>query len=89
MNYKQKIELQTHLSKILDKEFNIFSGDDLYYRQRIFKGKSIKLHKDHIPINSKVCINTQKDYEYYIGILLYLHHQLELGVDPYLSLIHI
>ena len=63
MNYKQKIELQTHLSKILDKEFNIFSGDDLYYRQRIFTGKSIKLHKDHIPINSKVCINTQKDYE--------------------------
>ena len=83
MNYKKKIELQEHLSKLLNRKIDIFSGDDRYYRERIFTQTSIKLHKDHIPINSKVCINTQKDYEYYIGILLYLHHQLELGVDPY------
>jgi len=54
-----------------------------YYKQRTFTDRSIKLHREHIPINPKVCINTQRDYEYYIGILLYLYQQLELGVDPY------
>ncbi len=28
-----------------------------YYKQRTFTDRSIKLHREHIPINPKVCIN--------------------------------
>ena len=43
---------------------------------------SIKLHRKHIPLHPKLNIRTQKDYNYYIEVLLYLHNQLILGVEP-------
>jgi len=43
---------------------------------------SIRLHKNHIPLNPKLWIKSQKDYDYYIEVLLYLHTQLSLGVKP-------
>ena len=43
---------------------------------------SIKLHRKHIPLHPKLNIKTQKDYNYYIEVLLYLHNQLILGVEP-------
>ena len=43
---------------------------------------SIKLHRKHIPLHPKLNIRTQKDYDYYIEVLLYLHNQLILGVEP-------
>jgi len=43
---------------------------------------SIKLHKKHIPLHPKLNIKTQKDYDYYMEVLLYLHNQLLLGVEP-------
>ena len=42
----------------------------------------IKLHRQHIPINSNVCIHNQVDYDYYISVLLYLHNQINLGFEP-------
>jgi hypothetical protein len=42
----------------------------------------IKLHKNHIALNPKVSINNQLDYDYNINLLLYLHNQLNLGVEP-------
>jgi len=42
----------------------------------------IKLHKNHIQLHPNLNINTQKDYDFYINTLLYLHNQIDLGFDP-------
>jgi len=54
----------------------------LYYSKRAYTDRSIKLHRKHLPLNPKLSINTQKDYEFYIETLLYLNNQLDLGVEP-------
>ena len=53
-----------------------------YYSLRTFVGREIKLHKKHIKIHPKICINTQKDYDNYMEMLLYLHKVLDKGVTP-------
>ena len=42
----------------------------LYFSMDYF---SIKLDKNHQPINPKLCINTQIDYDYYMAVLNYLY----------------
>ena len=66
MNYNQKIELQTHLSNLLDKKIDIFAEDDHYYSLRTTNDNIIKLHRNHIPLNPKVLIKTQQQYNFYI-----------------------
>ena len=82
MNYNQKIELQTHLSNLLDKKIDIFAEDDHYYSLRTTNDNIIKLHRNHIPLNPKVLIKTQQQYNFYIETLLYLLNQCDLGFDP-------
>jgi len=43
---------------------------------------SIRLHKNHMPIHPKVKIENQIDYDYHMGMLLYLEQQLNLGFNP-------
>ena len=60
-----------------------------YYSNRRYNDSKIRLHRDHSPIHPKVCINTQKDYEYYLGTFLYLREQINRGVTPkYLVTFH-
>lgn len=51
----------------------------LFYSTRCFTDLSIKLNKQHIPLHKKLCINTQRDYEYYIAMLHYLRNQVDMG----------
>jgi hypothetical protein len=61
----------------------------LYYSKRVYTDTLIKLHRNHKPIHPKVCINTQKDYEYYTAVMDYLYNQVEMGFTPkYLISLH-
>ena len=80
MNFNQIIELERELSIKLDRPINLRSLDNYYAYQRQFNDRSIKLHRDHIPINPKVCLNRQIDYDYYIEGLLYLRNLLDNNV---------
>ena len=49
----------------------------------------IKLHKNHRPINPKLCLNKQIDYNFYISLLNYLYNQIDMGFNPkYLITLH-
>ena len=82
MNYSQKLELQKHLSGVLEKDIDIFAGDEHYYYWRCVNDQSIKLHRKHIPLNGKLLIKDQQQYNFYIETLLYLMEQCDLGFDP-------
>ncbi len=79
MNYQE-------LSNLLEHNLSTSEKDKLfqhyYYSNRSYVDSSIRLHREHTAINPKVCINTQTDYEYYLGTLLYLREQLYKGVNP-------
>ena len=79
MNYEQ-------LSKSLETKLSPSEKEKLwehyYYSNRSYVDKRIRLHRDHTAINPAVCINTQKDYEYYLGTFLYLREQLKKGINP-------
>jgi len=80
MNYPYIYNSETNSSQTPShKEKNL---EYLYYSKRAYTERSIKLHRKHLPLNPKLCINTQKDYEFYIANLLYLNNQLDLGVEP-------
>jgi len=50
---------------------------------------SIKLDRNHKPINPNMRINTQLDYDFYIALLNYLYNQIDLGFKPkYLVSLH-
>ena len=82
MNYLQKLELQTHLSKLLDKDIDIFAGDEHLLYWKCVNDTSIKLHKNHIPLNEQLVIKNQQQYNFNIETLLYLRNQCDLGFDP-------
>lgn len=42
----------------------------------------IKLDRKHISIHPGARINTQKDYDFYMSVLQYLHKQLDYGFEP-------
>jgi len=46
------------------------------------KNTYIKLLRGHIPIHPKMLLKNQKDYEFYMEVLLFLNKQLLLGVEP-------
>ena len=46
------------------------------------KSNKIILHKNHIPLNSKLILNSQEEYEFHIETLLFLNKQIELGFNP-------
>ena len=46
------------------------------------KNSFIILERNHIPIHPKVLIENQDQYNKHIGILQYLHKELELGFQP-------
>lgn len=48
----------------------------------IMKSNKIRLHKQHIPLNSNLILNSQEEYDYHIETLLFLNHQIELGFNP-------
>ena len=53
MNHNQKIELQTHLSNLLDKKIDIFAEDDHYYSLRLCKNnlENRRILEDLLPRN--------------------------------------
>ena len=46
------------------------------------KNYFISLDRNHIPIHPKVLIENQDQYNKHIGVLQYLHKELELGFQP-------
>ena len=79
MNYEQLSKsLETNLSPSEKEKL----WEHYYYSNRSYVDKRIRLHRDHTAINPAVCINTQKDYEYYLGTFLYLRAQLKKGINP-------
>ena len=79
MNYQQLSSLlETNLSPSEKEKL----WEHYYYSNRSYVDKKIRLHRDHKVINPAVCINTQKDYEYYLGTFLYLREQLDKGISP-------
>ena len=46
------------------------------------KNNHIKLRRGDIPIHPSVLPKTQKDYDFYMQVLLFLNKQLLLGVEP-------
>ena len=79
MNYQQLSSLlETNLSPSEKEKL----WEHYYYSNRSYVDKRIRLHRDHTAINPAVCINTQKDYEYYLGTFLYLREQLKKGIKP-------
>ena len=44
--------------------------------------QQIRLNKDHIPLNSKLDIRTQKEYDFHIETLRYLNKQIQYGFQP-------
>ena len=46
------------------------------------KSHKINLHRNHIPLNSKLKLNTQEEYDFHIETLLFLNKQIELGFEP-------
>ena len=48
----------------------------------IMKSNKIRLHKQHIPLNSNLILNSQEKYDYHVETLLFLNHQIELGFNP-------
>lgn len=53
-----------------------------FYSKRCFTDKSIRLHRNHIPLHPSLCLNTQEDYDYNLALLHYLHKQIEYGFKP-------
>ena len=58
MNYRKIKELEKELSIKLDKPINLTNLDNYFAYQRQFNDKSIKLHRNHIPLDPKICIFT-------------------------------
>ena len=48
----------------------------------IMKSNKIRLHKQHIPLNSNLILNSQEEYDYHVETLLFLNPQIELGFNP-------
>ena len=46
------------------------------------KSYKINLHKNHIPLNSKLSIDSQEQYDFHIATLLFLNNQIEIGFKP-------
>ena len=44
--------------------------------------KQIRLNRDHIPLNPKLNIRTQKEYDFHIETLRYLNKQIQNGFQP-------
>jgi len=42
----------------------------------------IRLHKNHIPLNEHLRLNSQEEYNFHIETLLFLNHQIEIGFKP-------
>tara|TARA_B100001996_G_scaffold133158_1_gene101340 strand:+ start:762 stop:1544 length:783 start_codon:yes stop_codon:yes gene_type:complete len=79
MNYSKLSELLSNKSLQTERDLLL---DHYYYSNRIDTDTSIKLHRNHIPLNPKVLINTQQQYNFYIETLLYLEEQCDLGFQP-------
>ena len=48
----------------------------------IMKSFQINLHKKHIPLNSKLILNSQEEYDFHIETLLFLNNQVDIGFRP-------
>ena len=79
MNYFQFQERLDKTSNPREREKLI---EFFYYSYRVYSDTLIKLHKDHIPLNPKICIQTQESYDFYMATLNWLLDQLKFGVDP-------
>ena len=82
MNYRKIKELEKELSIKLDKPINLTNLDNYFAYQRQFNDKSIKLHRNHIPLNPKICIQSQTAYRFYMETLFFVLEQLKQGVEP-------
>tara|TARA_B100000282_G_scaffold279002_1_gene239013 strand:- start:1574 stop:2437 length:864 start_codon:yes stop_codon:yes gene_type:complete len=79
MNYSQFIERLENTPNQKEREKLI---EFFYYSYRVYSDTLIKLHKNHIPLNPKICIQTQESYDFYMETLLWLLNQLKMGVEP-------
>ena len=79
MNYQQ---FEEKLSKITNQRQRDLFIEWWYYRYQVHSDTLIKLHKNHIPLHPKVCIQTQKSYDFYMETLFWLLDQLKRGVEP-------
>ena len=69
MNYFQFQERLDKTSNPREREKLI---EFFYYSYRVYSDTLIKLHKDHIPLNPKICIQTQESYDFYMATLNWL-----------------
>ena len=46
------------------------------------KYKSIRLNRNHIPLNSNIILNNQEEYEFHIQTLQFLYDEINNGFEP-------
>ena len=77
MNYQKLLNQLDKTNNLMDRNYLI---DNWYYSVNTFTERQIKLDREHSAINPKVCINTQKDYDHYMGVMKYLHNLLDAEI---------
>ena len=66
MNYQQ---FEEKLSSITNQRVRDKWIEWWFFRYQSYSDTLIKLHKNHIPLHPKVCIQTQKSYDFYMETL--------------------
>ena len=77
MNYQKLLNQLDETNNLMDRNYLI---DNWFYSVNTFTERQIKLDREHSAINPKVCINTQKDYDHYVGVMKYLRNLLDAEI---------